>query len=933
MEAANNSNAVFSARPLGVAAICFALGILAAKYVPLSLWGLIVGGVAALVASVYAARGGRNGHAHIAAYLILVSVACAGAGLMLIKGCECLRADRVCGLFVRGVIESDTVVELTGTLARAPEAAPDGVSLLLDTEVLRFRETDYRVKGRVRLYAVIDDEGTAAAYRDLRLTYGARLRVAVRLRREEEFRNPGVVSYTELLERQGIDATATIKSFLLVERLEDEAMSFAPLRWIYEMRSRIIGLANRTFEPDTAAVFNASMLGNENYLSRAVAERYRIGGTFHVLVISGMHIGIIGGLVLWLMRRMTGRRVWQWAGAIVFVWLFAIAVGAESSVIRAALMFSIIGLALALNRSPASLDAMNTLGAAALALLVWRPDDLFSPSFQLTFLAVFAMLAVAIPVLTKLRRIGQWRPTTATPRPPRCSPMWRTIGESLFWSERAWREEQATMIWRYRLIKTPLAAWLERRRVQRLARYVFAAIVISGSVQIVMLPLMVLYFHRFSFAAFVLNIWTGFAFIVMSAAGIVALIIAEVSTPFASPFVWLTEAMSSVATYGVDPFVRLGITGFRVPEYHGWQWFVYPLYFVPLVVLIARLKSWDAVRQTIDDERPRKWYETRRVTAASCVMLILFGVTILAHPYSADIKADVLRVDFLDVGQGDAALVTLPDGTTMLVDGGGRVGFSRRTQRTNDKASDTDDDNNDVAPDFEPDTPRIGEAVVSEYLWWRGLDRVDYLVATHADADHIEGLSDVARNFNVRAAFVGRTPSRDAEYRAFAETLARENVPVEVLNAGDRLRFGEATIEVENPRALTDLTINRVASSNNDSLVLRVRYGERSILLTADIEAATEARLVRDMANLRSDVIKVAHHGSRTSSTEAFVEKVAPALAVISVGQRSPYNHPAAEVVERWQRHGGRVMTTGTHGTISVITNGRDLNVETFIER
>ncbi len=919
----------FSPRPLGVVGLCFAVGIVAAEYAPLSLWGVIVIGVSALMAAMYLARH----RAQVAALMLFVSVACAGAGLMIVEGRACERENRVCGLFERGVIASDDAVELTGTLARAPEAAPDGVSLLLDTEVLRFRETDYRVKGRVRLYAVIDDERAVAAYRDLKLAYGARLRVAVRLRREDAFRNPGVVSYIELLERQGIDATATIKSLLLIERMEDEAISFAPLHWIYETRSRVIGLVNRTFEPDTAAVFNASMLGNENYLSRAVAERYRIGGTFHVLVISGMHIGIIGGLVLWLMRFVTGRRVWQWALTIVFVWLYAIAVGAESSVIRAALMFSIIGLAPALNRSVTSLDAMNTLGAAALALLVWHPRDLFSPSFQLTFVSVFAMLAVAIPVLSKLRRAGEWRPTTATPRPPQAPRLWRTIGEALFWSERAWREEQATMIWRCRLIKTPLAVWLERWRVQRIARYVFAAIVISASVQIVMLPLMVLYFHRFSFAALILNIWTGFAFIVMSAAGIVALIIAEVGTPLASPFVWLTEAMSSVATYGVDPFVHLGITGFRVPEYNGWQWFVYPLYIVPLVVLIMRLKSWDAVRQTTNDERPCRWYETRAFTIASFLVLIFFGVTILAHPYGADIERGVLRVDFLDVGQGDAALVTLPDGTTMMVDGGGRANVrrARTSARTSNATLDNGaNDGDDDARDFEPDTPRIGEAVVSEYLWWRGLDRVDYLIATHADADHIEGLSDVARNFRVRAAFVGRTPSRDVEYRAFAATLARENVPVEVLNAGDRLRFGEATIEVENPRALTDSTINRAASSNNDSLVLRVRYGERSILLTADIEAATEARLVRDTANLRADAVKVAHHGSRTSSTEAFVEKVAPALAVISVGQRSPYNHPAPEVVERWQRHGARVMTTGTHGTISVMTNGRDLNVETF---
>src|SRR5207253_8053997 len=105
-----------------------------------------------------------------------------------------------------------------------------------------------------------------------------------------------------------------------------------------------------------------------------------------------------------------------------------------------------------------------------------------------------------------------------------------------------------------------------------------------------------------------------------------------------------------------------------------------------------------------------------------------------------------LRWHVLDVGQGDAALVTMPDGTTLLVDGGGRTSYAGGAQASDDEGGET----------FERDTRSIGEAVVSEYLWWRGLDHVDYIVATHADADHIDGLNDVMRNFSVRAAFVGR---------------------------------------------------------------------------------------------------------------------------------------------------------------------------------
>jgi competence protein ComEC len=280
-----------------------------------------------------------------------------------------------------------------------------------------------------------------------------------------------------------------------------------------------------------------------------------------------------------------------------------------------------------------------------------------------------------------------------------------------------------------------------------------------------------------------------------------------------------------------------------------------------------------------------------------------------------------LQIDFLDVGQGDSALVTFPDSTTLLIDGGGRPGPFRKKNRSGDI---------DVGGEekSERETRSIGESVVSEYLWWRGLDHIDYILATHADADHIDGLNDVARNFSVRAALVARTPGSDPEYAKFSETLFEEGVPVRVIGSGDILRFGQVTASVLWPPA----SVNQNASSrNNDSVVLRLQLGGRSMLLTGDIEMAGERAMLRADENLRVDVIKVAHHGSKSSSTAAFVAATQPRLAVISVGQTSIFGHPSQEVVERWKSSGARVLTTGQRGTITVTTDGRTLDVQTFI--
>src|SRR5260370_4519276 len=165
---------------------------------------------------------------------------------------------------------------------------------------------------------------------------------------------------------------------------------------------------------------------------------------------------------------------------------------------------------------------------------------------------------------------------------------------------------------------------------------------------------------------------------------------------------------------------------------------------------------------------------------AATAFAALFALIVL-HPLSAARPDGKLHIDFLDVGQGDSALLTMPDGTTVLIDGGGKPNINRGA------------DNDDVEETFERDTRSIGEGVVSEYLWSRGMDRVDYILPTHADADHIDGLSDIAQNFKVRGAIVARSPADDPEYVRFATSMKTTGVPVEKICAADILQVGGVT--------------------------------------------------------------------------------------------------------------------------------------------
>ena len=844
----------------------------------------------------------------VAIALVILSFLLSGATLALLE-IENVASDSVKQLIQSEIIRVGEPVEIRGVLQGEPEIAQQRRYLNLRVQRLRTGGSEREALGVVMLLVAVQKKEIEDEFDQLDLRHGARIQVMTLLNRADEFRNPGVSSFTEYLDRKGYDATGFVKSPLLIERLDNEKV-FLPLAWIYEWRRKLQREFDSRLSSETAGVLDAALLGNRYNLSQSTSERFRAGGTFHILVISGLHITFLGGLIFFIARRFTRRRVLQYLAAVAIVWGYAIAVGAEAAVIRAALMFTVVLLAPLVSRRASSL---NALGGVAIVLLVWRPSDLLDPSFQLTFVSVLAIVVLAWPLLEKLSEIGSWHPTRATPYPPSCAPWLRTLSECFFWSERKAKRELELASHSYRLFKAPLAERLERKHLQRVLRYVFGAVVVSVGVQIALLPFLVIYFHRLSPASFVLNITVGLLMAGVTLIVLVGLAIAQVHAALAEPLFSSANALNWLMIHSVDPFEKVGLASLRLPEYTGWLAGVYAFYYLPLTMLAVLLFRWQPL------QLPRRNYGDReRITAwaTSAVQLLLIALVIF-HPWSTAKPDGRLRIDFLDVGQGDASIVTLPEGTTILIDGGGQPGLFKR--RTLDGERDES---------IERETRSIGEMVVSEYLWWRGLDHVDYLLATHADADHIDGLNDVARNFQVRAALVARSPGRDAEYSVFAQTLSSRGIPFRLVGAGDEIRIGGVSITVLWPPPSTN---SEFPSGNNDSVVVQLRYGSRSVLFTADIEAQAEKSLLKSRLALSADVIKVAHHGSKTSSSADFIAATKASFAVISVGQTSIFGHPNKEVVERWKESGAEVITTGNGGTITVTTNGRDLQVVSFV--
>ncbi len=471
---------LFAAYPLALLAAVFALGILGAFLLGIPLPPVVSIAALTTLLAVIALLGRKM---RVAKVFLILAMLFVGSSLAAIEKNK-VPPNQLKRLIAQRAIPVGEPVEVTGVLQSDPEAAPERLYLNLRVEVIRLRGAQREASGVVVLLAPISSKSIEKEFAELDLRYGARIRVMTVLERSDSFRNPGVSSFTEYLDRKGYDATGFVKSPLLIERMENTRV-FLPLAWLYEWRRKVQAEIDSRFSRDTAGVLDAAMLGNRYNLSHSTAERFREGGTFHVLVISGLHITFLGGLIFLIAKRFTKNMLMRFLLPVIVLWSYSVAVGAEASVVRAALMFTVVLFAPLASRRPVSL---NVLGGVGIALLGWRAGDLLDPSFQLTFVSVLAIVIVAWPLLEKMSAIGSWRPTRETPYPPSCAPWLRIFCESLFWSGRQAQRELDRTSYSYRLFKVPLASTFERLHIQSLLRYVFAAIVMSAGVQLDLFP-------------------------------------------------------------------------------------------------------------------------------------------------------------------------------------------------------------------------------------------------------------------------------------------------------------------------------------------------------------------------------------------------------------------------------------------------------------
>jgi competence protein ComEC len=694
-----------------------------------------------------------------------------------------------------------------------------------------------------------------------RLHYGQRVEIEARFRPPHNFQNPGAFDYAAYLAHRDTYWSALVPAKGSVRVLPGEcSRGFRQaLGRIFALRTAALDRIESLYPNDdySSAMLQAVLIGETANMERIWTEDFRRSGTYHALVISGIHVSVLAGLLLTLLRWTPLSKGSALFFTAISAWVYALVSGFTAPVVRAAAGFTLYLVARIFFRC---VRPLNFLAAIALVYLAWDPQQLFEASFQLSFLSIVAIAAFAAPLLertTGLIAFGT-RDINALSIDPHIEPRAAQFRVEL--------RLAAETIALWTRIPVRIAA-VALSLATRLALFVFELVVLSLAVQVGLALPMAEYFHRISFTGVVANIL------------IVPLMNAVIPLGFAAIFTnwhWLASLVSALLGWSaaIARFFALREPAWRVPDPPLWLSIAFVATIVLGAVLIRKSKlRWPAVAVTV-------------------VLLAL----LIASPWRPDIIPGELELTAIDVGQGDSLLLAFPQGATMLVDGGGRLEFGMIKRRSN---------------------LEIGEDVVSPYLWTRGIRHIDVIVATHAHQDHIGGLRALIANFHPSELWVGANPPRDLMNEA-------EHIGTRVIErrASDPFPFSGATLQVLAP-ATGYLSAK---PGNNDSIVLRAVYGSRSFLLTGDLESAEEYRLLGPgHPALAADVLKVGHHGSRTSTADDFLKAVSPSVAIISAGYENSFGHPHPDVVHRLADAHVTILRTDIEGAATVRTDGKHL--------
>ena len=603
---------------------------------------------------------------------------------------------------------------------------------------------------------------------------------------------------------------------------------------LYKVKNKIIKNINNKFPEETRGVFLGILLGDKNSIEEDVRQNFADSSLSHILAVSGTHISYVVICISVLFKKLKLNKNIRKVLTSLVLFMYLYLVDFSVSATRAVIMSTIVIMQMLFYRKQ---DTITTIAFSSIIILINNPYSILNIGFLLSYGG--------------------------------------TIGIILFVNRISIESKEDFF--------------------QRFKSYLKDICIVTISAQTIIMPIIIYYFNTISFTFIISNIIASLIIGPIIMIGLVIIAISFFKIPIISLIIRFYNILIVILVKTADIISKIPISKIYLKTPTTLEIiFYYSVVFLIALLIYIKKSNRKFIKKTIqiDIYNLKNFFINNRNK-----VLIFISIVSLISITSIKIPKE-LKINFIDVGQGDSCLITTPQNKKVIVDSGGSESYD------------------------------VGKNVLLPYLLDKRITKIDYIMISHFDTDHCKGFEYVLENIKVKNVIISKQSETSENFKQIMKIIRKKRINLIIVQKETKIKIDNfTTVDILSPQSE-----NIADNMNDNSIVAKFEAYNFSILFTGDASEKIEKELIKEKINLKSDILKVSHHGSKTGTSEEFLKSVKPKIALIGVGENNKFGHPTEDVIKRLTENKVKIYRTDRNGEISIkIKKNKNIKIKKHI--
>ena len=603
---------------------------------------------------------------------------------------------------------------------------------------------------------------------------------------------------------------------------------------LYKVKNKIIKNINNKFPEETRGLFLGILLGDKSSIEENVRQNFADSSLSHILAVSGTHISYVVICISVLFKKLKLNKNIRKVLTSLVLFMYLYLVDFSVSATRAVIMSTIVIMQMLFYRKQ---DTITTIAFSSIIILINNPYSILNIGFLLSYGG--------------------------------------TIGIILFVNRISIESKEDFF--------------------QRFKSYLKDICIVTISAQTIIMPIIIYYFNTISFTFIISNIIASLIIGPIIMIGLVIIAISFFKIPIISLIIRFYNILIVILVRTADIISKIPMSKIYLKTPTTLEIiFYYSVVFLIALLIYIKKSNRKFIKKTIqiDIYNLKNFFINNRNK-----VLIFISIVSLISITSIKIPKE-LKINFIDVGQGDSCLITTPQNKKVIVDSGGSESYD------------------------------VGKNVLLPYLLDKRITKIDYIMISHFDTDHCKGFEYVLENIKVKNVIISKQSETSENFKQIMKIIRKKRINLIIVQKGTKIKIDNfTTVDILSPQSE-----NIADNMNDNSIVAKFEAYNFSILFTGDASEKIEKELIKEKINLKSDILKVSHHGSKTGTSEEFLKSVKPKIALIGVGENNKFGHPTKDVIKRLTENKIKIYRTDTDGEIRIkIKKSKNIKIKKHI--